>query len=104
MRNILNNGVVREDRTGTGTISVFGTQMRFDISNSIPLLTTKRVPFKTIVEELLWFCRGDTDAKILQKKGIGAENVGKRYLFPSRAREIAQLFGPRQKLCLYAPF
>jgi dihydrofolate reductase/thymidylate synthase len=70
MNNILSNGNERSDRTGTGTISLFGSQMRFDISQSIPLLTTKRVPFKTIVEELLWFCRGDTDAKILQKKGI----------------------------------
>jgi thymidylate synthase len=70
MQKILNNGNTRDDRTGTGTISTFGTQMRFDISQSIPLLTTKRVPFKTMVEELLWFCRGDTDAKILQKKSI----------------------------------
>jgi thymidylate synthase/dihydrofolate reductase len=70
MNNILENGNERSDRTGTGTISVFGTQMKFDISQSIPLLTTKRIPFKTIVEELLWFCRGDSDAKILQEKGI----------------------------------
>lgn len=70
MKDILENGNSREDRTGTGTLSIFGTQMRFDISKHIPLLTTKRVPFKTIIEELLWFCRGDTDAKILQKKGI----------------------------------
>lgn len=70
MNEILTKGNIRKDRTGTGTISLFGTQMRFDISRSIPLLTTKRVPFKTIVEELLWFCRGDTDAKILQNKAI----------------------------------
>jgi dihydrofolate reductase/thymidylate synthase len=69
-KSILSNGNTRSDRTQTGTISKFGTQMRFDISNSIPLLTTKRVPFKMTVEELLWFCRGDTDATILQKKGI----------------------------------
>lgn len=70
MNNILTNGNERSDRTGTGTISIFGSQLRFDISQYVPLLTTKRVPFKTIVEELLWFCRGDSDAKILQKKGI----------------------------------
>lgn len=70
MNNILLNGNVRSDRTGTGTVSLFGNEMRFDISQSIPLMTTKKVPFKTIVEELLWMCRGDTDAKILQKKGI----------------------------------
>lgn len=70
MNNIIINGNNRDDRTGVGTVSLFGNQMRFDISQSIPLMTTKRVPFKTIVEELLWFCRGDTDARILQKKGI----------------------------------
>ena len=70
MNQILLGGNQRSDRTQTGTISMFGTQMKFDISESIPMLTTKRVPFKTIVEELLFFCRGDTDAKILQKKGI----------------------------------
>ena len=70
MNNIITNGNSRDDRTGVGTVSLFGNQMRFDISQSIPLMTTKRVPFKTIVEELLWFCRGDTDARILQKKGI----------------------------------
>ena len=57
MNNILSNGNERSDRTGTGTMSLFGNQMRFDISQSIPLMTTKRMPFKTIVEELLWFCR-----------------------------------------------
>jgi len=70
MKYILDNGNARDDRTGTGTISVFGNQMRFDISQSIPLMTTKRVPFKTIVLELLWMLRGDTDAKILERKGI----------------------------------
>jgi thymidylate synthase len=70
MKKILDYGNTREDRTGTGTVSLFGTQMRFDISQSIPLLTTKRVPFKTMVEELLWFCRGDSvteDTPILIK-------------------------------------
>jgi thymidylate synthase len=70
MRDILLNGKEREDRTGTGTISLFGKSMRFDISKNLPMITTKFVPFKTIVEELLWFCRGDTDNKILQKKGV----------------------------------
>jgi dihydrofolate reductase/thymidylate synthase len=70
MKDILANGNEREDRTGTGTVSVFGRQMRFDISKSIPLLTTKNVPWKMVLEELLWFCRGDTDAKILQERGI----------------------------------
>jgi len=70
MKNILENGQERTDRTGTGTISTFGNKLHFDISSSIPLMTTKFVPFRVIVEELLFTCRGDTDVKILQKKGI----------------------------------
>lgn len=68
--NILENGLSREDRTGVGTISSFGNQLHFDISENIPLLTTKRVPWKHCIEELLWFLRGDTDAKILQRKNV----------------------------------
>jgi dihydrofolate reductase/thymidylate synthase len=70
MNNILLNGNNRPDRTGTGTVSLFGNEIRFDISQTIPLMTTKRIPLRIIIEELLWMCRGDTDAKILQKKGI----------------------------------
>ncbi|MRG88311.1 thymidylate synthase [Salinibacillus xinjiangensis] len=62
---ILHNGTRREDRTGTGTIGVFGSQMRFDLSKGFPLLTTKKVPFKLIVSELLWFMKGDTNIKYL---------------------------------------
>ena len=62
---ILENGVKKEDRTGTGTISVFGYQMRFDLNEGFPLLTTKRVPFKLIVSELLWFLKGDTNLRYL---------------------------------------
>ena len=60
---------VRTDRTGTGTLSVFGAQMRFDLSDGFPLLTTKRVHFKAIVDELLWFISGSTDARVLSSKG-----------------------------------
>jgi thymidylate synthase len=68
---ILKNGSSpRVDRTKIGTTSIFGHQMRFDISKNVPLMTTKRVPWKTCIEELLWFLRGETDAKILQNKGI----------------------------------
>lgn len=70
LREVLAYGKKRGDRTGVGTYSMFGAQMRFDISETVPLLTTKRVPWKTCIEELLWFLRGDTDAKILQRKGI----------------------------------
>ena len=70
MKNILTEGNNRDDRTNVGTISIFGTQMRFDISDTIPLMTAKQVPFRIILEELLWFCRGDTDSKILKAKGV----------------------------------
>ena len=67
---ILENGKERPDRTGVGTISSFGHKMEFDISETIPLLTTKKVPWKHCIEELLWFMRGDTDARILQNRGV----------------------------------
>ena len=65
LHDILNNGVEKQDRTGTGTISVFGRQIRHDMSLGFPLLTTKKMPFKTIITELLWFLRGDTNIKFL---------------------------------------
>ena len=66
LKHILDNGVKKEDRTGTGTISVFGYQMRFDLNKGFPLLTTKRVPFKLLVaSELLWFIKGDTNIRYL---------------------------------------
>jgi thymidylate synthase len=65
LKDILENGTRKNDRTGTGTISVFGRQLRHDFRDGFPLLTTKRMPFKTIVTELLWFLRGDTNIKFL---------------------------------------
>jgi thymidylate synthase len=65
LHDILNNGVQKQDRTGTGTISVFGRQIRHNMSLGFPLLTTKKMPFKTIVTELLWFLRGDSDIRFL---------------------------------------
>lgn len=65
LNDILANGVKKEDRTGTGTISVFGRQIRHNMKEGFPLLTTKKMPFKTIVTELLWFLRGDTNIKYL---------------------------------------
>ena len=65
LQDILDNGVEKKDRTGTGTISVFGRQIRHKMSDGFPLLTTKKMPFKTIVTELLWFLRGDTNIKYL---------------------------------------
>ena len=65
LEDILNNGIEKEDRTGTGTLSVFGRQIRHKMSEGFPLLTTKKISFKTIVTELLWFLRGDTNIKYL---------------------------------------
>lgn len=65
LQHILEHGVKKEDRTGTGTYSVFGHQMRFDLSKGFPLLTTKRVPFKLVASELLWFIKGDTNIRYL---------------------------------------
>jgi thymidylate synthase len=64
-RHVLENGFKKEDRTGTGTLSVFGYQMRFDLSKGFPLLTTKRVPFRLVASELLWFIKGDTNIRYL---------------------------------------
>ncbi|UJF36257.1 thymidylate synthase [Paenibacillus hexagrammi] len=65
LQDILDNGTRKEDRTGTGTLSVFGRQMRFDLSKGFPLVTTKRVPFRLIASELLWFIKGDTNIRYL---------------------------------------
>jgi len=73
LHDILNNGVQKQDRTGTGTVSVFGRQIRHDMRLGFPLLTTKKMPFKTIVTELLWFLRGDTNIKFLHDNGCRYE-------------------------------
>ncbi len=70
MRHVLQNGATKTDRTGTGTVSVFGYQMRFDLQEGFPMLTTKKLHLKSILHELLWFLKGDTNIQYLKENGV----------------------------------
>lgn len=75
VRHVLENGEVKGDRTGTGTKSVFGYQMRFDLSNGFPMVTTKKLHLKSIIYELLWFLKGDTNIDYLKENGVNIWNA-----------------------------
>jgi thymidylate synthase len=92
LQDILDNGVTKQDRTGTGTISVFGRQMRHDMKDGFPLLTTKKMPWKVIVTELLWFLRGDTNIKYLVDNGCNIWN-GDAYKRYSNSTETSEYDG-----------
>lgn len=74
MKHVLNNGAIKTDRTGTGTTSVFGYQMRFDLQEGFPMLTTKKLHIKSIIHELIWFLSGDTNIKYLKENGVSIWN------------------------------
>jgi len=96
IRHIRDHGVKKEDRTGTGTVSIFGHQLRFDLAAGFPLVTSKKVHLKSIIHELLWFIRGDTNIRYLVNNGVGIWND---WPYQSWLRETGQ----DETLTVYSP-
>jgi thymidylate synthase len=95
LKYILDNGITKKDRTGTGTISVFGTDMRFDLSNmSIPLLTTKKMNLNSIIHELIWFISGNTNTKYLNDNGVSIWN-----LWADDKGDLGPIYGSQWRNC-----
>ena len=88
LQHVLENGIQKDDRTGTGTISVFGYQSRYDLQSGFPLLTTKKLHLKSIIYELLWFLRGDSNIKYLQDHGVRIWN-----LWADEGGELGPVYG-----------